>query len=140
MTPPLQVTSENHCGYLDQGTVLFGAGSVEQAADGGDAVRWDAGAFGVLANDGFVGGQVNAVNLVAGDVAVKPLDFVAQALDCCDGFLGHGANLFVGKIADSGNIAFDYEFGHECPVWQYIDASTGGVGVQMERGQIFVTR
>jgi hypothetical protein len=25
--------------------------------------------------------------------------------------------LFVGKIADSGNIAFDYEFGHECPVW-----------------------
>ena len=52
----------------------FGGGGVDDAPDGGNAVRREAALLGVLADRRLVWRDINAVNLVVGHVAVQPLD------------------------------------------------------------------
>src|SRR5580704_17917918 len=60
---------------------LFGGRRVEQTSHGGNAVGRNTRSLGVFANHRFIRGQIHAVDLVARDVAVQPLDVVAQAVN-----------------------------------------------------------
>ena len=56
-------------------------GWVDHAADFGDFVGREAAEAGVLADDRFVFGEVDAKGLVAGDVALDPLDVGTELLE-----------------------------------------------------------
>ena len=100
------------CQTTPRGELLLGGGWIYQAADGGDAIGWEAGALGVFADGGLIGREVNAVHFISGDVAVQPLNFGAHGFQHADGFLSGFAELRVSEIPCSGDFAFDDEFRH----------------------------
>jgi hypothetical protein len=61
---------------------------------------------------GFIRSKVNAIHLVARDVAVKPLDLRTHRSENANRLLGNLAQLSVGQISSTGNFTFDDEFGH----------------------------
>jgi len=74
----------------------------ELSDDGADDVGREATAAGVL-EDGFrVVGVVDAVDLVAGDVAVAPGVGASQLRDGVVGLRGDPAQLLVGELAGTG--------------------------------------
>jgi len=54
--------------------LLLGSCRIDEAADRGDAIGRKAYAPGVLVNGRLIGGEVDAIHLVAGNVAMEPLD------------------------------------------------------------------
>jgi hypothetical protein len=94
---------------------LFRACRVEQPAHGGDAIGRNACALGVFPDGLLVRSQVHAVDLVAGHVAVEPLDLGTHSLQNTDRLLGNFPQLRVSKISGSRDFAFDDEFGHGVP-------------------------
>jgi len=48
---------------------------IDESADGGDSIGRQTYASGVFSNGGLVGSEVDTVHLVAGHVAMEPLDF-----------------------------------------------------------------
>ena len=62
------------------GRSLFRRGGIDKPTDGGDAISRNACAFGVFSHGGLVGSEINAVHLVAGYVAMKPLDLGTHGL------------------------------------------------------------
>src|SRR5579863_6818568 len=66
----------------------------------------------MLANHRFVRSEIYAVNLVAGHVAVQPLNVVAQAANRSHGSHRDFTDLCVGELSDTWCVAFDDEFRH----------------------------
>src|ERR1700722_5124652 len=94
---------------------LFRISGLKQAAHCGYAIRRNSSALGMFADHRFVRREVDAVDLVAGHVAVQPLNVVPQAANRSHRPLRYFTELSVAEITDTGNVAFDYEFRHgEC--------------------------
>ena len=60
----------------------------------------------------LVGGEVDAVHLVASNVAMEPLDLGTHSFQNVDRLLGDFPQLGLGEISSSRDFAFDDEFGH----------------------------
>jgi hypothetical protein len=93
---------------------LLRACRVEEAANGGDAIGRKACAPGMFLNARLVRCEVDAVHLVAGDVAMEPLDLGTHSLQNVDRLLGDFPQLGVGQIPSSGDFAFNDIFRHAC--------------------------
>src|SRR6202522_2372240 len=91
---------------------LFGSTGIDQATHGGNAISGEAAFFRVLANQRFVGREVNTVQLVAGDVALQPLNFRAQFLQHRDGCSRRVPNFGIRHVSDAGYFSLDDEFRH----------------------------
>lgn len=85
---------------------------VNHSPDCGDPIRGEASPSRVFPDGRLVRSEVDAVNLVAGYVAVQPLDLGTHCLQNADRFLRDFLQLGVGKFPGSRNFAFDDEFGH----------------------------
>ena len=92
---------------------LLCAGRIKKAANGGDAIGRNTYAPGVFLDCCIVRGQVDAVNLIAGYVAVEPLNLRAHSLENADRFLRDFPQLGFGKIPGSRDFAFDNKLWHE---------------------------
>jgi hypothetical protein len=92
----------------------FRAGRVEKTAHSGDAVGGNACSLRVFSDSRLVGGEVNAVHLVAGYVAMEPLDS-GHSLEDVDRLLGNFPQLRVGQLSCSRNFPLDDEFRHRGP-------------------------
>lgn len=60
----------------------------------------------------LVGGNIDAVDLVAGHIAVYPLDLGAEFAEHSAGGLGNTFELFGAQIPRTGDLAFNYVLGH----------------------------
>src|ERR1700756_1065376 len=87
-------------------------GSGDQSADGRDAISRKASALCVLANGSLVWSEINAVNLVAGDVALQPLNLRAHAPKNGQRFAGDLTEFRVRQISSSWNFSFDHKLRH----------------------------
>lgn len=94
---------------------LFRGCGVDGGADLGDLIGREAALFGVLEDGSFVGGDVDAVDFVVGNVAVKPLDLGAEVAENAAGSLGDGLELIGSELASARDFAFDHEFWHGKP-------------------------
>ena len=65
---------------FEGGQILFGSGGINHSANGRNAVGWYTGALGVFTNCRFVGSEVNAVHLIAGHIALQPLNPGAHSI------------------------------------------------------------
>jgi hypothetical protein len=91
---------------------LLRARRIEKPPDGGDAIGGKAYAPGMFLNGRLVRGEVDAVHLVAGYVAMEPLDLRTHCLQNVDRLLRDFLQLGVGETSGSRDFAFDDEFGH----------------------------
>src|SRR5258706_339990 len=82
------------------------------ALDLGPAVCWKAALLGVLANHRFVRSDVDAVDLVPGNVALHPLNLRTQVAQDAARLLGDSMKLLGGKRSRSGNLTLDHILGH----------------------------
>src|SRR6476660_5426696 len=73
----------------------------------------------MFANELFVGGDVDAVNLIAGDVAVDPLNLGAELTQDSAGCLGDRFEFITGQVSGTGNLALDNVLGHGTSVRKY---------------------
>jgi len=80
--------------------------------DEGDDVGGKAAFEGVAADDLFVGGDVDAVDLVGGDEGGEPLYFGVEAAEGAAGAFGDSDELFAREVAGVGDVAFDEKFRH----------------------------
>ena len=85
---------------------------VDDGLDGRDDIGGKSSVGGVTADDVFVWGDVDAVDLVGRDIGVDPLDLRTDVPDDGAGVLGGGYKLGGGEIADIRDVAFDEEFRH----------------------------
>ena len=69
---------------------------VDQSADGGDAIRGEASPSCVFPDRRLVWSEVDAVNLVAGYVAMEPLNGRTHSLENIHGLLRDFAQLHIG--------------------------------------------
>jgi hypothetical protein len=90
----------------------FGGGGVDDGFDGGDGVGGEACVCGVFADEVFAGCDVDADDLVRGDVGVDPLDLGTEVSEDRAGVLGGGYELVRGEVADVGHVAFDEVLWH----------------------------
>src|SRR6266850_7400172 len=66
----------------------------------------------VLSNRLLIGRDVDAVELVVGDVAVLPLDCSLHARQHVTGLPGDGLHLLIRQLAGTGNFSLDHELRH----------------------------
>lgn len=92
--------------------LLFGD-RIDDRRHNADAVYGEAAEFGVAADGCLIGGDVDAVDLVFGDVAVDPLDLRSEGAEHVAGLLADGLKLAWREAAGSSDIPLDQEFGHE---------------------------
>ena len=118
-------------GAAGSGRGGVGGGGVDDGADERDLVGGEAAHLGVFVDGGLVGGDVDAIDLVAGDEALDPLELGADGGDDAAGLLGDGLKLVGGEIAGSRDLALDDEFGH---VGRLASGGFGACGESM-RGQ-----
>ena len=90
----------------------FGGGGVDDGFDGCNNVGGESAFGGVFADEVFVGGDVDAVDLVGCDIGMDPLNLWAQLSEDTTGGLGDGSELLGGKLAGFGNVALDEELWH----------------------------
>src|SRR5687767_11691977 len=90
----------------------FGRTGIDHRFHFEDLVRREPALFGVAADQVLARGDVDAEELVAGDVALQPLDPRAELAEDIAALLGDPAELRGGELAGSGQLAFDHEFGH----------------------------
>ena len=97
---PLELAADQHGWILRVSSDRQRArpGAVEARGDLGDEVRREAAAAGVLEDDVGALGLVDAVDLVAGDVAVAPLVRALQLRDRVVGRRGDAAKIVVGQV------------------------------------------
>jgi hypothetical protein len=91
---------------------LLRARRIEKPSNGGDPIGRKAYASGVLLDGRLVGGEVDAIHLVAGHVTMEPLDLGTHSLQNVDRLLGDFPQLSVGETSGARDFAFDYKFGH----------------------------
>ena len=87
----------------------FGGGGVDDGLDDADGVGGEATLGSVAADYLFVGGDVDAVELVLGDIGVEPLDVGADMANDGAGLLGGCCELSWGEISEVGHVALDDE-------------------------------
>ena len=90
---------------------------VDHSADSGDTIGGNADAPGMFKDGCFVGREVDAINLVAGDIAMHPLNIRTQRLENVDGLSRKLAQFRLREIADSGDFALDDKFRHATPTY-----------------------
>ena len=83
---------------------------IDHLPDLGDLGGGEAAHLGVLLDDVLVLRQIDAEGLVAGDVALLPLDVGAELLQDLVRLCRRAAQLFARECADGGDVAFDDEF------------------------------
>src|SRR5438034_183429 len=93
-------------------SALFGGGGIDDVLDLGDLVGGEAALLRVLAHQLLARRHVHAIDLVAGHVALHPLDLRAEALEHAARFFGDGAQLLCGELAGAGDLALDEVLGH----------------------------
>src|SRR5512143_439493 len=85
---------------------------IDDGADPGNPVGCKPGARGVRADQRLVLGEVNAVHLVVGDVALHPLDPRAEGPEDPTRLLRDGLELREREPPGTGDVALDDELGH----------------------------
>src|SRR5439155_4662019 len=75
-------------------------------------VRGEAALFRMPADHLLIGSVVDAVDLVAGDVTLHPLDLRSQIVQDAAGLLRNALELGRRELAGAGNLAFDHELWH----------------------------
>src|SRR5207237_9975980 len=93
-------------------SALFGGRGIDDALDLGDLVGGETALLRVLAHHLLARGEVHAVDLVAGDVALHPLDLRPQTLEHVARFLRDCLQLVGAELAGAGDLALDEVFGH----------------------------
>jgi hypothetical protein len=88
---------------------------VDESADSGYAIGRKTDALSVFLDGRLVRRKVNAVNLVAGYIAMEPLDLRAHSLQNADRLLGDFPQLSFGKTSGPRDFAFNHKFEHEHP-------------------------
>ena len=88
---------------------------IDESAHRGDAIGRKADAPGVLLDGRLVWGEIDAVHLVAGYVAMQPLNMGAHFLQNLERLLRDFPKLDVGEISRSRNFTFDDKLGHGRP-------------------------
>src|ERR1700737_4991828 len=88
---------------------------VDKPAHGGDAIGRKTYASGMFLDGRLVWRKIDAVHLVAGYVAMEPLDLRTHPLQNVGRLLGDFTQLAVGYISGSRDFAFDDELGHGSP-------------------------
>src|SRR5882762_4791420 len=86
---------------------------IDDRLDFRDRIGGEAAFSCMLANELFVGRDVDAVNLDIGDVAVDPLNLRAELAKNAAGRLGYRLQLLRRHLAGTGDFAFDDVLGHE---------------------------
>src|SRR4051812_28059823 len=82
-------------------------GRVDYLAHLGDLVGRKSADLGVLADDAFILGEIDAERLVVGDVALDPLDVGGKLIQRLVRLGSCGAQLLALEGADLGNLPFD---------------------------------
>jgi hypothetical protein len=93
-----------------QASAVVGSMTVVTLRDG---VRREAAPARMFPHKFLIGRVVDAVHLVARHIALHPLHVGSQFLQHAAGFLGNGLQLGGLEGAESGDGAFDDEFGHK---------------------------
>ena len=66
----------------------------------------------MLSNRVLVWGEVNAVDLILGDITVKPLNLWPHLLQRLQGVQGHFPYLRLGQCSGTGDLAFNHVLRH----------------------------
>jgi hypothetical protein len=85
---------------------------VDQGFDFVDGVGGEAALGGVVADGLFVGGDVDAVDLVLGDVALDPLNFGAHVAEDAAGLLRNCLEVAGREVASIRDVPFNYVLWH----------------------------
>src|SRR5206468_9249544 len=91
---------------------LFGGCGVNDGRNPRDLVCRKSTLFRVTSDHLLVRSVVHAIDLVARDVALDPLNLRSQAAQHAARFLRDGLELSGGELASAGNLAFDHELWH----------------------------
>ena len=105
---------------------LLAGHRVDHRADAADDVDREAAPLGVLADGGLVLGDVDAVDLAVGDVALLPRRPTVHVGEHLVRLARDGAQLLGGEQAGAGHGALDDELRHCCPLRSVVDPSVGG--------------
>ena len=89
-----------------------GTRRVDHGTDLSDAVGREAAVVRVLLDQIFARGRVNAIDLVAGDVRMDPLDIGPELIENAARLLRSGHQVIRRHISRSGNITLYYKFWH----------------------------
>src|SRR6266446_38225 len=100
-----------HCVIRSGSGDVAGRG-IDHGGQAGDLVGREAAAAGVLQDDVRIRGDVDAVELVVGDVAVEPVDLGPQVGDDLVGLLRDRPQLLGGKAAGPRQVALDHKLRH----------------------------
>src|SRR5438445_4899182 len=93
-------------------SALFGGRGIDDALDLGDVVGGEAALLRVLAHHLLVRRHVHAVDLVAGHVALDPLDLRPEALQHAARLLRDRLQLLRAELAGAGDLTLDEVLGH----------------------------
>src|SRR6516165_7266810 len=106
------VNSLSVFGSWQKSRYLGRTGARDDGFNFADAISGEAALHCMFADGCFIGCDVDAVNLVGGDVAVHPLDLGTQVAEDATGLLRDCVKFFGLEVARSGDVAFDDVFGH----------------------------
>src|SRR5258708_4123765 len=93
--------------WAETGISRSARSGIDDGPDLGNPVDGETALAGVLAHGLFVHGDVNAIELVVGDVALDPLHARAHFLQHVAGFSGKLAELGGGEFSDFRNFTFN---------------------------------
>ena len=97
----------------------FGCCGVDDAADLSNRVRWESPLSGMFPDEILVRRNVDAVDLVSGDIAVDPLNLGTEPAEDAAGGFGDGFELVVREFSSAGDFALDDVLGHGSSVgWE----------------------
>ena len=85
---------------------------IDQPPDRRDTIGGNAELAGMLVNGRLVWREIDTVDAVVSDVAVKPLDFLSHFFQDFARLHGNGFDLGVRKAADAGDLPLDDELWH----------------------------
>src|SRR2546421_8415934 len=111
-----------HRGYCGNLLRLFSGCGVNDRRNPRDLVCGKSTFFGVASDHLLVRSVVHAIDLVARDVALDPLNLRSHAAQHAARFLRNGLELSGRELAGAGNLTFDHE------LWHAIVLSTSGQG------------
>src|SRR5579872_1735230 len=87
--------------------LYLGGCGIDDGLNLGDRIGRESTLSSMLANQLFVGRVVDAVDFVAGDVAMDPLNFGSEFAQDSAGRLGDGLQLIGRHLSSAGNFALD---------------------------------
>jgi hypothetical protein len=110
---------------------LLGSGRIDQPPHGRDAIGRDTYFLRVFPDQSFVGSEIHAIDLVAGDIALQPLNFGAHLPENLNGSAREFLDFGIRKVSGSGDFPLDDKLRHVvtsvlCHVSRGVDARQGG--------------